>query len=128
MKKDVDAAYNQREWVREEVVVLVSEYFRTKYMSNKDIKESHELISTVLRNRERCVTGLEDISDTFRNYSGIRMQSGRIRCLDPETEYDGMKGTKLQQEIMNEFLADPERIRNEAAEIIQKYEKRGNNT
>ena len=85
MKRDADAAYNQREWVREEVVVLVSEYFRTKHMSNDEIKSSQEQISQVLRNRERKLTGLEDISETFRNYSGIRMQSSRIRCLDPET-------------------------------------------
>ena len=121
MKKDFDAACNQRKWVREEVVVLVVEYFRTKNMSNEDIRRSHELVSQVLRNREISITGIQNISDTFRNYNGIRMQSGRIKCLDPDTEYNGMQGTKLQKEVMKEYFSNMSEIEKEADEIIQKY-------
>ena len=111
----------QRKWEREEVVVLVAEYFRTKQYSAEIIDENYHRISSILRIREMKITG-EPVADIFRNYSGIRMQSGRIRCLDPDTEYDGMIGTKLQKETVEEFLNNPSKIFNESKEIIQKYE------
>lgn len=110
----------QRNWDREEVVVLVAEYFRTKQYSAEIIDENYHRISSILRIREMKITG-EPVSDIFRNYSGIRMQSGRIRCLDPDTEYDGMTGTKLQKEIVEEFLNNPSKIFSESKEIIRKY-------
>lgn len=111
----------QRNWDREEVVVLVEEYFRTKQMLPEIIDENYHRISSILRIREMKITG-EPVSDIFRNYSGIRMQSGRIRCLDPDTEYDGMTGTKLQKEIVEEYLENPEKIKLEAASIISRYQ------
>lgn len=110
----------QKEWEREEVVILVTEYFRTKTMSAEKIEESLYKISKFLRKREEQISGVL-VDDTFRNYAGIRMQNGRIRCLDPETKYDGMKGTKLQSEIVEEYLANPQKLKNEAETIIQKY-------
>ena len=111
----------QRNWDREEVVVLVAEYFRTKQMLPEIIDENYHRISSILRIREMKITG-EPVSDIFRNYSGIRMQSGRIRCLDPDTEYDGMTGTKLQKEIVEEYIENPEKIKLEAASIISRYQ------
>lgn len=111
----------QRKWEREEVVVLVAEYFRTKQMLPEIIDENYHRISSILRIREMKITG-EPVSDIFRNYSGIRMQSGRIRCLDPDTEYDGMTGTKLQKEIVEEYLENPEKIVMEAASVISRYQ------
>lgn len=40
----------QRRWVREEVVILVTEYFRTKNLSTKEVNESYYQISEFLRN------------------------------------------------------------------------------
>lgn len=97
----------QRNWDREEVVVLVAEYFRTKQYSAEIIDETYHRI------REMKIAG-EPVSDIFRNYSGIRMQSGRIRCLDPDTDYNEMIGTKLQKEIVDEFLNDSQKIYNES--------------
>lgn len=110
----------QRIWDREEVVVLVAEYFRTKHMKPDIIDENYRRISSILRIREMKITG-KPVSDIFRDYSGIRMQSGRIRCLDPDTEYDGMVGTKLQKEIVEEYLNNPDTIKMEAKKIIEKY-------
>lgn len=121
MKTDIDSPHMQRPWEREEVVLLVSEYFRTKHMSAEEIKASREMISQVLRNRERCLTGTVDISPTFRDYNGICMQSSRIRCIDPDTHYSGMQGTQLQKEIFAEYLYDSQKITEEANEVIQKY-------
>ena len=111
----------QRKWEREEVVILVTEYFRTKEMLPDIIDENYHRISSILRIREMKITG-QSVSDIFRDYSGIRMQSGRIRCLDPDTDYNGMTGTKLQKEIVEEYLANPEKISKEATDVIRKYE------
>lgn len=110
----------QRKWVREEVIILVTEYFRTKHMSAEDIDASYHRVSNFLRRREAIDTGMP-ISDTFRNYAGIRMQSARIRCLDPDTKLSGMQGTKLQKEVVAEFLENPEAIYREAEAIYEKY-------
>lgn len=110
----------QRKWVREEVVILVTEYFRTKNLSESEIKESQEQISEFLRKREMTLTG-DEISDVFRNYAGIHMQSGRIRCLDTETKHSGMQGTKLQKVIVQEYLDNPKALIAEAELIYEKY-------
>ena len=95
----------QRKWVREEVVILVTEYFRTKNWSSEEISEVHQMISNFLRKREEI------------------MQSGRIRCLDPETQYSGMQGTKLQKQIVQEYLTNPQKIIAEAKRIYAKYDE-----
>ena len=57
-----DNSKDQRRWVREEVCLLVAEYFRTKSLTNEEIEKSYEFVSKVLRNREKIITG-EPISD-----------------------------------------------------------------
>lgn len=111
----------QRKWVREEVVILVTEYFRTKNWSSKEISEVHQMISNFLRKREEILTGAP-VSEIFRDYAGIRMQSGRIRCLDPETQYSGMQGTKLQKQVVQEYLTNSQKLIAEAEQIYAKYE------
>lgn len=110
----------QRKWEREEVVILVVEYFQTKTCSNEEIEATHQRISDFLRKREEIITQ-RPVSDIFRNYAGIHMQSGRVRCLDPETDYFGMQGTKLQKEVVQEYLSDSQRIIAEAEQIYDKY-------
>lgn len=110
----------QRKWVREEVVILVTEYFRTKNLTQEEIIDAQKQISIFLKKREYILTGAEP-SDVFRNYAGIHMQSGRIRCLDPDTKYSGMQGTKLQKEMVQEYLADPKKMLAEAEQIYNRY-------
>lgn len=110
----------QRKWVREEVVILVVEYFRTKNYGSEIIAETHQMISDFLRKREKILSG-KSVSDIFRNYVGIRMQSARIQCLDTDTAYSGMQGTKLQKEIVQEYLKNPNKIIAEAEGIYDKY-------
>ena len=112
----------QRKWVREEVVILVTEYFKTKNLPAEEISDNHQMISAFLRKREEMLTGLP-VADIFRNYAGIHMQSGRIRCLDPDTQYSGMQGTKLQKEIVQEYLENPLKMVEEADAIYAKYQK-----
>ena len=110
----------QRRWAREEVVILVVEYFRTKNSPKEEIEKNHQRISDFLRKREEILTG-KPVSKTYRNYAGIHMQSGRIKCLDPDTSYSGMKGTKLQKEVVEEYLNNPEDIISEAERIYKNY-------
>ena len=118
--KTKDYSQTQRRWVREEVCLLVAEYFRTKHLPKEEIDRSHEFVSKILRNREESITG-RPISDTFRNLDGITMQSARIKCLDPDTPYGGMQGTKLQKEVVQEYLQNPSAIKAVAYDLIQKY-------
>lgn len=111
---------SERRWDREEVVILVVEYFRTKNLSSDEISKARQKISDFLRRREEVLTGVP-VSDIFRNYAGIRMQSGRICCLDSETHYSGMQGTKLQKEIVQEYLMNPAAIIAEADRIYDEY-------
>ena len=113
--------HQQRKWVREEVIILVTEYFKTKNLSTEEVDESYHRISEFLRKREKIETGIP-VSDMFRNYAGIRMQSARICCLDPATNLSGMQGTKLQKEIVAEFLENPEAMYREAERIYEKYD------
>ena len=108
----------QRKWVREEVVILVTEYY--KNLSADEIDKSYYKISEFLKNREKICTG-KPVEDIFRNYAGIRMQTARIRCLDSDSNLNGMKATKLQKEIVNEFLQNPSIIYDEAEMIYNKY-------
>ncbi len=51
------------------------------------------------------------------------MQSARIRCLDSESNLHGMQGTRLQKEIVKEFLQDPALMYAEAETIYKKYSR-----
>lgn len=115
----------QKKWGREEVVVLVTEYFRTKNCAFEEISDMHQRISNFLRKREEILTG-EPVSEIFRNNAGIRMQYGRIRCLDPATHYSGMQGTKLQKQIVQEYLDNPQKLIMEAEQIYAKYVRESN--
>lgn len=110
----------QRKWVREEVVILVVEYFRTKNCSNVEIVRTQKMLSNFLRKREESIAQ-QPVSAIFRNYAGIHMQSARICCLDPDTKYSGMQGTRLQKEIVQEYLKDPKALIDEAELIYEKY-------
>ena len=119
-KSDSKIVPKHRKWDREEVVILVTEYFRTKDLPPKEIEESYRKISEFLRKREEILTGTS-VDSTFRNYAGVRMQSSRIQSLDPENKNAGMQGTKLQKEVVQEYLIESERLMNEAKMVLKKY-------
>ena len=116
-----DKKNKQRKWDRDEVVILVTEYFKNKQSSTEQIDESYHRISEFLRKREEIITG-KKVSDMFRNYAGIRMQTARICSLDPETELDGMQGTRLQKEVVEEFLKNPDSLYKEAEKIYKSFD------
>lgn len=112
--------HKQEKWDREEVVLLVAEYFRTKNMIRSEIEDCQKRISDTLRRRKTKLVG-SSISPTYRNMNGIVLQMSRIKCIDPETEYSGMQGTALQKQIVQEYIENPEKIKAEAYEVFMKY-------
>lgn len=121
--KDPDIPQNQRTWEREEVVLLVAEYFRTRDLSPDERSASIEMISTTLRNR--AVSKGEDISYKFRNTNGIKMQFGCIKGLDPVAIKSGLVGlsgaSKLQKQIVEEYLSNDTKIKEEANIVLLKF-------
>ena len=111
---------NLEKWDEEEVIILVSTYFRTKNLNTSQIKSAQEKISILLRKRYKIING-ELPPAKFRNFSGIHMQSQRIKCLDPDTSLSGMQGTKLQKKVVDDFLDNPEEIYKKAKKIYEKY-------
>lgn len=109
-----------RDWDREEVCLLVTGYFRTKEQDKESIRMRQMQISKILRKREEILTK-KPVPDRFRNFNGIALQMGRIRCLDPETNYYGMKGTKLQREVIEDYFSNPSFVTRVADELEEKY-------
>ena len=85
-----------------------------------EIVNSQEQISKFLQIRKEIITG-SSIDSAFRNVASICKQYSKIRCIDPDTKYSKMQGTKLQREVMKEYLDNPDKLNEEAAEIFKKY-------
>jgi len=120
VSNDTPSRSAQKKWVREEVVILVVEYFNSKSLGAGELNDLYKKISSFLRKREEIISG-NPVDDTFRNVAGIQMQYGRIKCIDPDTEYSGMKGTDLQKKVVAEYLEKPALIIDEAKRIYEKY-------
>ncbi len=117
---ETDKTMKERKWDRDEVVVLVAAYFKTKPLSNEDSLPLFEKLSDFLRLREKRLVG-QPVSETFRNIPGIRMQFWNIKCLDPDTKHEKMNGSRLQKRVVEEYLKSPETILDEAKAIYEKY-------
>lgn len=116
-----DQPQSQRGWEREEMVLLVAEYFRTRDLSVEEKKKSITMISRILRNR--AIQNGEQISDTFRNENGIQMQTACIMKYDPKIMRTSKKrglsgGSKLMVEVIKEYIANGEKIKAEAYSVI----------
>lgn len=112
-------------WDREEVVLLVSEYFRTRNMAKAEISDSIEFVSRILRYRAKG-KGIE-ISQRYRNVAGIEMKFANIQSLDRERRDEGFCGLRnvsiLERKVVDEYYISPERINQEAYFMIMKYIK-----
>ena len=108
------------EWDREEVIIIVADYYRTKNMPFIDIMASQKRVSEFLRKRREHITG-ETVDDSFRSAASIFKQYSKLRGVDPEIGYSKMQGTKLQKRVMKEYIENPEKFDKEAAAIYKKY-------
>jgi len=112
----------QPKWEREEVVLLVSEYFRTQN-SILEKERSIELVSKILRQRAN-VLGIT-IDKRYRNITGVTMKYANIQSLDLHSIELGHRGlsnvSAIEREIVSEYLKYPEKINQEAYYTIMKY-------
>lgn len=121
-RNNLNIPQNQSKWEREEVVLLVVEYFRTRYLPGEERMRSIELISKVLRKRAEIQR--KDISPIYRNINGIKMQFACIQSLDQEKielGHVGLNASTLQRQITEEYLKDPEKIQAEAYLVLNRY-------
>ena len=108
---------NTSEWDREEVVILVTEYYRTKHMSFIEIKASQQQGGETLRKRMEILNG-EPVDEKYRNMASILRQFSRSRAIDPASDYSKIRE---QKEVMKEYLENPRKINEEAAQVYKKH-------
>lgn len=120
-EKDI-VRLRQPNWEREEVVLLVSEYFRTKGMHLEKTR-SIELVSAILRQRAKALGFI--IDERYRNITGVTMKYANIQALDVGSFETGRRGlsnvSALECQIVTEYLMSPEKINQEAYFTIVKY-------
>lgn len=114
-KKTKSNKHRERNWTREEVVLSVYMYYKMKNLDKGDKKKKIEELSELLR--ELAISQGEDISDVFRNVNGITMQLACLQYLD--TGDSGLSSySKLQQQVMDEYLKNPDKVDQIALDII----------
>lgn len=114
-KETKSTKYRERNWTREEVVLSVHMYFKMKDLNNSEKKRKIEELSELLR--ELAISQGEDISEIFRNVNGITMQLACLQYLD--TGDNGLSSySKLQQQVMDEYLKNPNKVNQIALDII----------
>lgn len=115
----------QPNWSKEEVILLVNEYFRTKDLSKYEINNSIEFLSKLLR-KKAILDGMY-IDDRFRNIVGINMKFANIKYLDKDQSIVKGSGlsnvSKLEKMVVDEYYQNKEEFHNKAYEIIIKYTK-----
>ena len=88
--------------------------------------DSQQRISSFLRKRKEIITGAP-VDNSFRNVTSICKQYSGISCLDPDTRHSKMQGTKLQREVVKEYIENPAKLKKEAVEIFKRYNWRSEN-
>lgn len=106
--------YRERNWTREEVVLSIHMYFEMKDLSNSVRKRKIEELSEMLRGL--AISQGEEISDIFRNVNGITMQLECLKYLDTGKGLSSF--SKLQQQVMDEYHKNPDKIDQIALDII----------
>jgi len=112
-----DKPQNQRNWNREEAIILVTFYFKNiiNGVSRSDIEYE---ISDFLR--KMAILNGESITDTFRNKAGI---SGQLSGLLASMEGKDSRVGSIIKTVGKEYEENSTRIYNEAEFILEKYAK-----
>lgn len=113
----------QPKWVREETVLLVSEYYRSKNKPKSEQQRSIEIITKILRIRAEK-KGIS-IDKHYRNIDGITMKFGNMQALDQQIIDSGRSGLRhvssLENEIVKEYVTSPEKINQKAYLMVMRY-------
>lgn len=122
-QKDKIKTKKQPKWEREEVVLLVVEYFRTRDLSRTERIKSIGFISNLLR--ARATTLGMDIDETYRNEKGIEMKFGNIQSMDKKAVEEGKVGltsaSKLDVQVVREYYEDADMVVSEAYRVVMRY-------
>lgn len=117
ISKERDKRANQvnrrmKNWSREETIIAFNAYCKIAF---KNSSKQHPLIIHYAQ-----ILG--------RTPSALNMKIGNIGRLDPELKTQGIKGlthgAKMEQEIWDEFYANPERLVFESERLIAKFSKK----
>lgn len=112
----------QPQWEREEVALLVSEYFRTRN-SLVEQERSIELVSKILRQRATSLG--RTIDERYRNITGIKMKFANIQALDDDMVKSGHTGlsntSTLERQMVSEYKNFAGKINQEAYLTVMKY-------
>lgn len=119
-KKTKSNKHRERNWTREEVVLSVYMYYKMKNLDKGDKKKKIEELSELLRGL--AISQGEDISEIFRNVNGITMQIACLQYLDTGKGLSSF--SKLQQQVMDEYLKNPDKVDQIALDIIASIHKK----
>ncbi len=110
-------------WDREEVVLLVVEYFRSRDLPRTERVKSISFLSKFLRRRAVILGWV--VEEKFRNETGIEMKFGNLMSLDKQYTQSGCVGlraaSKLDKQVVEEYFLCPEKVKAEAYEVLVRY-------
>lgn len=111
-------------WEQEEVILLVDIYYTLKKRSASKEEVTDELIklSEFLR-RRASMLGYE-VSDTYRNYTGLNMQYSNITYIDTNGEQGLSASSTAMREMVKKYSLDPEYVHTQARLIKEKYKEK----
>lgn len=107
-------------WSRDELILALDLYLRLNPVhtdeSNPDIVALSQLLNRL------PIHPREDKQEEFRNPNGVYMKLCNFLRLDPTYEGKGLAaGSKLEEQVWQEFAADPDRLKTTAEAIRHNY-------
>ena len=106
-------------WNRDELILALELYFREPSARGSKSHLEIDKLSDLLNSLP--IHG-ENSQNTFRNANGVGMKLSNFLRYDPNYSGKGLeRGSKLEEEIWNEFSGDLERLASTARAIKQNY-------
>lgn len=111
-------------WEQEEEILLVDLYYELKQISasKEEMAQKIKELSELLRKRA-SILGY-DVSDTYRNSTGLTMKLGNIQFIDTDEEMGLSSASNFDREIVSAYKANPQLIHSQALMIYEKYDRR----
>lgn len=109
------------DWVRDEIILACELVQRNGWKgmnnSDQDVRELSRLLNA------SPLHPLESRDDRFRNPNGVARKTWDIATQHPDYPKKRTKGNRLDREVLEDFLMDPERMRAVAREIRAAIER-----
>ena len=105
-------------WTRDELILALNLYFE---LGNRRVDKSNPRViklSKILNSLP--IHDSSDQQNTFRNANGVAMKLGNFQRLDPSYPGKGLeRGSRLEEQIWEEFNGDQNRLKKVASTIIK---------